>query len=331
MPEIERPPGRVHSSPRRPPQNADSTPADKLTARSKRLFKLKKENAIAVGWMRRHAGGTPSPGEIRKAAERMSCCGLSLMLRQYEKTGNVRLVKGHFCCIHMLCTLCAAARCRKLIQRFGPAIFADPNKHHYFMTLTLPSGFDLDERDEVLWAGVRKLWMRAKRKGQGPLRNVLGMICSLEITFGDAGWHPHLHCIITLYKGRRVDTKEFGPAWLQLTGGKITHFLVLEEPHDLLEVFKYALKPGELFPPKNSQEPVKNGLWMPKRVEAWLLTRNRRFLRSYGIYRGLAAEPESLLDQEELGDFVEWLLLWSESDELYHLMKRNSASDLHPV
>ncbi len=263
----------------------------------------------------------------------MDSCGLALLLRQYVETGNVQLAEAHFCNLHLLCSLCAAGRSHKLITRFRPAVFsANLRRQSYSLTLTLPSGPDLVERLEVLCAAVRKLWMRKKRKGNGPFRNVLGLICSIEITRSEKGWHPHMHCIATLDRPHRIDANELRAAWDPLTGGgrqlKLIH---LKSDSDLLEVFKYALKPGELFPPKSSPETRKNGLWMPDRVEAWLLTRNRRFLRSYGIYRGLDPEPDSFLDQDELGSFVEFALFWMQSLETYYITKREGGHDLHAV
>ncbi len=330
MPEIERPPRGVSGSPGRSVgATADGNPAGQLTARASRLCKLKKGNAIVAGYLERHAYEFAQAAQVRGACLRMRKCGLCLLLNEYLKTGETRLVSGHFCNLHMLCSLCAAGRAKHLIERFEPAVFSDPRRHSYMLTLTWPSGANLLPCLQVGLGALRKLWMRKKRKAQGPLRNVLGLIACVEITRGPKGWHPHLHCVITLDKPNRVDARELRAEWFKLTGGMQ---LDLAPIYDLREVFKYALKPGEMFPRhKTPSKSARNGLYAADRVEAWLQLRRKPLLRAYGIYRSLAAEPHDLTEAEEPGEFIQWLLLWIQRAETYHITKREGRHDLHPV
>ncbi len=324
MTQIERPPERVSGSPGRPfGATADSTPAEQLTAKARRYGKRKKGNTLVADYAERHADNFADPDLVRGAALRLRQCALCLLFNQYVDTGELRLVQGNFCNLHLLCPICAAARAKHLIVRFEPAVFGNPRWHSYMMTLTWPSGFDLVKCLQLGLDALCKLWMRKKRKGQGPFRNVLGIIACVEITRGQNGWHPHLHCVVTLEKPRRVDARELRAEWFKLTGGMQ---IDLAPIYDLREVMKYALKPGELLPKnKTPSKTSRNGLCVSDRLEAWIQLRRKPLLRAYGIYRGLAVEPDTLIEPELPGDFIQWLMRWMQRARQYHITKRGGA------
>jgi hypothetical protein len=325
------PKGQTSSDPARPERN-ELTPFLDRYARGK-LFQ-----DYVSAYVRDNALRTDFDG----LADKLEKCGSWIRLREYLKTGKVKLAAGNFCDCHLLCVLCAAARSRYLLARYIPAVWSSHREkvRHFMLTLTWPppvrSGGEPLQRgaastaDEVedlkhsLSVGetaLRKLWARKKTRGSGPFKHVLGIVASVEVTRGPAGWHPHLHCIVTLPAGQILDYRpksELRLEWKRMTGGtQIDVSPELKSPADLVEVFKYAFKPLEVG---ESGGIDKKGLeW---RLLSFLALRGRRLVRSYGCYHSIKPDvvpsQENAIEQFESGAFIEWLAYWDKQARSYN-------------
>lgn len=250
-------------------------------------------------------------------ARQMDSCGRYLAFRHYLETGKFQLISGYYCNKHMLCPCCSAARSRRLLGKWLPRLFdskAAERTRHYLVTLTWPppqiplavAGGPLGEIYKLranLAVGVKawgQLWKMRKNRSSGPLRDVLGAILAVEVTKGPGGWHPHFHILLTMPKNRRVDAVELRQAWQLRTGGNQIHLDVLRNETDVVEVFKYAVKPADLGADgKVDQEAVKT------RLLIWEALAGRRFIRGYGGYYNVQ-EPD-LTEQETVEDLGEWV------------------------
>lgn len=278
------------------------------------------------------------PDALRKAMpisdvrRKLVGCATSLYFR--EEPSRIRLLSGNFCQNHLLCSPCAAARARRIIEKYGELLIA-PGAGTYMLTLTWPSmptplaamgrtsgsaagapshawAAEQFESELVLLraslaiglSAWRRLWARRKVKHQGPLRNVLGALLSAEITHSEKGWHPHFHIVCRVRPGTRIDARELREAWCGMTGGRQMRLDPLREKLDLLEAVKYAVKPMEIEGGKPSLMGVQ---W---RYLAFQALRGRRLLFGYGDLQGIA-EPD--LGEESTGEdiqFVDWWAKW---------------------
>jgi hypothetical protein len=265
---------------------------------------------------------------VREAACKMACCGMWARLRHYMETGKVRMVRAAFCDKRNLCTFCDAARSRCVIAQVMPKVIALQKRklNSYMITLTIPNGAQLLPLIALLLGSLRKLWARKKVNSAGALRCVVGMIAALEVTRNreTRHWHPHLHCLVTCEPGTRVDATELRNDWFNYTGGMQVDLKYIKDPQrDLVEVFKYMLKPGELYEIGNSAKTAGNGLSSLDRVEAWLLLRKRRTRFAFGLYRGLM--DDELVEPELTGEYVDWLIYWQSNKGAYRLQREKDG------
>ncbi len=329
MPQIERPLGRVAAPRSGQDYGADSKPAPEVTAKVRRLLKCKQSNEHMQRVMLEHAGsfGTDATA-VLEAARKMAYCGSWVWLRDYIEHHKVRMVRAAFCNKRNLCTFCDAARSRRVIAQVMPKVQALHKRklNSYMMTLTIPSGPHLLPLVVVLFTSLRKLWLRKKVNKAGALRHVLGMIASLELTRNriTRHWHAHIHAIITLELGRRVDARELRADWSAYNGGIQVDLKPIKDPQrDLVEVFKYMLKPGELYEVGNSSKTAGNALSSLDRIEAWLVLRKRRTRFAYGLYLGLM--DDELVEPELTGEFVDWFLYWNKNKRTYRLQRKKDG------
>lgn len=260
-----------------------------------------------------------------KLSDCLRSCGAYLLLREYLETGKMKLRSGNFCNKHLLCPCCSAARSRRLLAKWLPILFDGRGGRcrHYMLTLTWPPPrrdpanatacrARLVESEEVLnlranlAVGQRawyKLWDRRKKRLSGPLKAVLGAIVATEVTRGPSGeWHPHFHVLVTLPRNVRISAGDLREDWCKLTGGRQIRLDPLVQESDVVEVFKYALKPADL----DEQGKVKSSA-VADRVNVYQALKGARLVRGYGCYYGMA-EPD-LTEQESLDDQGEWVEL----------------------
>lgn len=254
---------------------------------------------------------------FRNLKEKLEGCGRFLAFRHYLDSGKLKLLSGYYCNVHMMCPCCSAARSRRLLGKWLPMLFDSKSvgrTRHYLLTLTWPPPrvpLAVAEGPEAekyklranLAVGTKawgKLWQMRKRRVSGPLRDVLGAILAIEVTKGPGGWHPHFHILVTLPKNRRVDATELRQAWQDRTGGTQIHLDVLRKESDVVEVFKYAVKPADLGNDGRVQVEA-----VETRLLIWKALSGRRFIRGYGCYYNVK-EPD-LTEQESVEDLGEWV------------------------
>lgn len=269
--------------------------------------------------------------------EKLESCGRYIAFRKYLESGNFKLTTGNFCNAHMLCPPCAAARSRRLLGRWLPVIFGHKNSktvRHYLLTLTWPPPAfpqvaggpraDVYKLRANLAVGVSawgKLWKRRVNRGTGPLVDVLGAILATEVTQGPAGWHPHFHILCTMPRNCRISALDLREEWKKLTGGVFVNLKVLMQETDVVEVFKYAVKPADLDKGGNV---LASGVEIRHKVYQAL--KGARLIRGFGGYFNVQdvdlQEEETF---EEIGDWVDLVFKWSGMD--YKLISSGTDKD----
>ena len=226
-------------------------------------------------------------------AGRIQTCGDLLQFRNYYEIDEIRLHRANFCETHMLCPFCAMRRGAKFARSYAESIehikSLFPGIILYHVVLTIKNGPSLKERFQHIESSVTKMLntrREAKKGRRSPIEfnKALGGVFSFEIKRGEDSdeWHPHIHALVLSYE--EISMKRLSQEWLAVTGDSVNVFV--EECHgDIatagLEVFAYALKFSKM----------ENGdLW-----EAYKTLRGKRFVRSFGVLRGVEI-PESLLD-----------------------------------
>jgi hypothetical protein len=270
--------------------------------------------------------------------KRLIGCGHYLEFRHYLDTGQLKLSVGYYCNMHMLCPCCAAARSRRLLAKYLPLLFDTRHSYsrrHYMLTLTWPPpsqelALEAGPGDlkAALAIGIKawgKLWARRKMRRTGPLQDVLGAILSVEIKIGKGGkWHPHFHILLTMPRKLRVSASELRHEWEMLTGGNQLQLDVLKQESDVVEVFKYAVKPEDLD--KCGEASVEG---VRTRLHIYQTMKGARLIRGFGCYFNIQdvdlRERESV---EDLGNWLDLMFRWSGSDyELYHILGRHESED----
>ncbi len=222
-------------------------------------------------------------------------CGNWLMFHFYYTISKVRLHNACLCRKHLLCPLCAILRASKYMRAYVERFkFIKSEKSHLkasMVTLTIKNGSRLNERFNHLKNAYKKLEDRRRQDIKRGVCNsewskVHGLVGTYEFTNKGKGWHAHMHILIlheeTLYTGL------LAKQWRQITKDSnivdITSLYHPETPEkDFLEVFKYALKFGEMSLEDN--------------LTAFTVLTGKRLIFSAGLFRGVKI-PENWMDDE---------------------------------
>ena len=247
-------------------------------------------------------GASPQRKHLTDLRPRLKSCGEWLQFKDYYTVGKVRLTGANFCMSHLLCPLCAIRRGSKTLEaylkRFEIIKAEHPHLKLSMITMTVKNGDDLKERYQHLRKSLqvvlrhRRLTIAGAPSHNSEFGKMLGLVGTIEITKDGAldgsasGWHPHAH--IMVLHDERFDYKALKAEWFKITGD--SHVLNVkaamhpDEPaQDFMEVFKYAVKFGDLTPEQN--------------MEAYEVLRGKRLLFSAGLFWGVEV-PESNLDEE---------------------------------
>jgi hypothetical protein len=238
---------------------------------------------------------------LEKLRPRLAVCGDYLAFKDYYTVGKIRLSAANFCKAHLLCPLCAIRRGSKTLEaylkRYEVIMSENSGLRMSMLTLTVKNGDDLEERFMHLKNSVAKVLERRRKTLAGArgwnseFAKIAGLVGTYEVTkdngFGEikeTGWHPHAH--IMVLHSERFDYKALQAEWLKITGDShvlnVTAAKHPKEPAiDFLEVFKYAVKFGDLTPEQN--------------LDAYEVLRGKRLLFSAGLFWGVEI-PESLED-----------------------------------
>jgi hypothetical protein len=225
-------------------------------------------------------------------------CGNFLLFRNYYTVDKVRLHAARLCRKHLLCPLCAIRRGSKALSayldRYQTIKAEKPFLVPYFVTFTVKNGDDLWERFTHLRQNIQRMNKRRTGSRQtSEVRKAEGAVWTYEVTNKGKGWHPHVHAVWLC--STPPDEAKLKAEWENLTGDSFQVKVVpmSGEVDGFLEVFKYALKFGELSLADN---------W-----HAYKVLSGENLMASFGCFRGVIV-PEALTD-EPLDDlpFVEQL------------------------
>lgn len=265
--------------------------------------------------------GDKSP--LYKELKALTECGSFLIFRYYLQPSIYRLIGGCTCKKHLLCALCAIRRAAKNIAVYSEKLDHVLQSGEYeavFITLTIKNGEDLTERFEHLQTSVKDLLqlrrnaLKKKPKTYTVFKEVVGAVYSYEVTYKgeDTGYHPHLHMICLVPRGRFQYTEKtikkkavqvpdelwsgLVNDWKEITGDSFIVDVRLVNDRDgflsaLVETFKYALK--------------LNDMDVAIQVECYRQLKGRRLLGSLGLLFGVKL-PDDLNDELLPEDF-EWI------------------------
>jgi len=268
----------------------------------------------------RNAEGDKPP--LIRELKALTECGSFLIFRYYLQPSIYRLIGGCTCKKHLLCALCAIRRAAKCIAVYSEKLDHVLQSGEYeavFITLTIKNGEDLTERFEHLQGSVKALLHKrrnslAKRpKTYTVFKEVVGAVYSYEVTYkAETGFHPHLHMIGLVPKGRFQYTEKtikkkavqvpeelwsgLVKDWQEITGDSFIVDVRSVDNRDgflaaLVETFKYALKLNDMDP--------------EVQVECYERLKARRLLGSLGLLFGVKL-PDDLND-ELLPEDLEWI------------------------
>lgn len=241
-----------------------------------------------------------------RAVGRLGECAHYMAFRHYLDFDKVRLVSASFCEQKLLCPVCAIRRAAKCVSSYSKVLQAldqvqgqEPYVDQ-LLTLTVKNGDDLNEREKHLRESISKMNQRRRNSMRGRSRSQFGLIDAavgaFEVTNIGNGWHPHAH--IWVRAPRLLHEGAVSAEWLDITGDShvvnVTP-IVGDRIKAFCEVFKYAVKFSDLTPDQ---------IW-----QVWEVCRGRRMIFSYGAFRGVEV-PETLLDEEMTGPYVEYFYRW---------------------
>lgn len=213
--------------------------------------------------------------------------------------GTYRLQKASFCKYDRFCLACATRRAIRNIKKFEKHAQKHNlrEKHRYHITLTIRHN-DSQPLEEVLGklmqcrdklAQSYKNSQRKEQKTKSFFASFIGMIASVEVSYSNAGRHPHIHMIACSNKPIQTEWAEklgcFSNKVLQKEWYAITQdsFQVGIKEIDVVrnrfnrsgvaEVFKYAMKFSSL-----SVSQLADMIELQKKNQY-------RFLSTYGCFR----------------------------------------------
>lgn len=258
------------------------------------------------------AGGSTDP-----LSHRLYRCANFLNWRWYLAQDQRVLTGAKFCQVPLLCPNCAHRRASRQAAKVHEKLAHLQDQFDYwFVTLTVKSGPDLEERQAHLVRSFRDMRRLARdhRKGKGrfvELARAEGLIWAFEFTHPDSGWHPHIHMIVALPKGSAPIywgshpvtgvSSQLRADWLAATGdSSIVHArpLDMSDVHkSVCELVKYSLKFSDLS--------------IPDTVHAHEVLRARKLFESSGRLRGVVLpESDDLLDDPLTGEYLDLLYRW---------------------
>lgn len=226
-------------------------------------------------------------------APKIHQCGEYLRFREYYTVNKVRLSGAYFCKAHLLCPFCAIRRGSKLVEeyskRHAQILAQDKGIKTSMLTITIKNGSDLAERQNHLQKSLQKLFSHRRETKRGKSKTefgkVIGLVGTFEVTNKGNGWHPHAH--IMLVHREYIRAEKLKEEWKKITGdSEVLRIDPAKHPkdpaQDFLEIFKYALKFGDLSPELN--------------LQAYEVLRGKRLVFSAGEFRSVKIDEDDLLD-----------------------------------
>jgi hypothetical protein len=202
-------------------------------------------------------------------------------------------------CKKRWCPVCARIVSARRLDKYQAVI--EQMRSPIFVTLTMQHSADTSSPEDVrkLRRAIGKL-----RKRKWFAEKVAGGICSIEVTCGANGWHPHAHMLLesrwfsvtTPAPDRsytRSEIKEMCAAssrevqwqWESCLGGVGGVKISRARPQVAREVLKYAVKPTELADSQFPLAPLLRVLAVSRLISTWGTVR-----KAYAHMRSLEQE-----------------------------------------
>lgn len=276
-----------------------------------------------------------------KRGNKMKRCGSWVKVREFLKTGNVRVAGGNYCNMPRLCCGCAKAYAAKVGIAYTDKTMQLLHEHDVIpmmVTLTVPNDQDLVAAVQNCTSSLQQFRQKRKDYRKGSIgwtewARFIAAAWHIEIKRGkNSGlWHPHVHGIVLMPRGQLFDLGKLHEETSAITGGKgrpdvrVTkaghellkfqhddvmgncgiHRRIRETiKHDLLEVFKYPLKFSDMEPADV--------------VHAWRVMRGRRMLFGWDGYYGCKVDRELNDLTVEEGLYLFHIYRWVEKTGRYH-------------
>jgi len=243
----------------------------------------------------------------------------------------IKLWAGNFCQQNHYCDFCSALKAARTYRRNVPkvlAILANTSLKPYLLTLTCEHMHDLAAMVQHLlgaWsAAIERRRNQAKGQRATVFSDLEGGIVAFETKRGrgSGNWNFHAHAIVVSChrdicewsagflnadgtRGKWFAATEFRQEWARLLGQETANInikpLRTADPrrpeennltHDLLEVFKYALKTGEMSHADH--------------YHAAEVLHGRHLLRSFGCFVGLKLKDSVITESDELTRLEGW-------------------------
>jgi hypothetical protein len=252
--------------------------------------------------------------------QKIKWCGSWLHFREWQNTGDTRLMNANFCKRHLLCKACAVRRAAKMNAAYLPkveqVIKDKPDLIPVMITLTLKNGEDLTERKLLLQDAIKAMYAAARKAAKNPDKNlpiewnkVEGALNAIEVTYGKGGWHVHCHafCLLTDY----IDREKLSAEWLRFTGDSfIVHVRKCDQGDakaGLIEVLKYSCKFSSMTPAQ---------VWEMHCV----FYGASRLINPMGCLRGVKVGPlESDDIEDQSGPYRDFLAIWLHSESKFRI------------
>lgn len=169
----------------------------------RKLWKMKEKSASLLNTL--HDYITKKDGSVTRP--RVWHCGKTPVSREIDSISYVCGEKGNnyftnlqHCASYWVCPVCAGKIAHERTSEIYLALkeYLKQGYKIYFGALTLPhyQGERLDENLNILIEGFN--WVKEHRAVKSVLSDPLIYLRSLEITYGENGFHPHIHPIFIL-------------------------------------------------------------------------------------------------------------------------------------
>ena len=231
------------------------------------------------------------------------CCSY-MVFKDYYTVGKIRLSVADFCKKHLLCQLCAIRWGAKALQayvaKYNVLKAEHPALKLTMITITIKNGDDLKERFEHMKKSIAIMLERRRNTIKGvkyyhshEFAKMFAGVGKYEVTkdngvgeIKETGWHVHLHLMVLAYV--TFDWAKFKAEWHEITGDScVINFAEARHPNDpaqdMMEVFKYVVKPSDLTP-----EEI---------LQVYEILSNEKLLISFGGFRGVVV-PDDLTDAD---------------------------------
>jgi hypothetical protein len=170
------------------------------------------------------------------------------------------------------------------------------------ITITIKNGPDLKERFQHIKKSISIMleWRRKTKAGQRgysshEFAKMFAGVGKYEVTKDNGvgenkltGWHVHIHFIVLHFV--TFDWAKFKNEWLNITGDScVINFAEARNPNDpaqdMMEVFKYVVKPSDLTPDDT--------------LQVYEILSGEKLLVSFGEFRKVVV-PDDLTDEDLL-------------------------------